>query len=339
MKRLIPLISLLAAPLCAQEVSPPASAQAPQEQQAEKISLSPILMFVADRNTAEAAAPRIRRLIKDIDPALVQIAPHDFIMLRSTACFGSESLRKVLAPFIPTPSDDELGALRPHLKLLENLWQAMDDMTGSLNTVTDKRSADAAADMLESFTTYVASLSEKIAELPPPVETMISAELRLRYITGTRMCTSRFLQSWGMLAAKSPEYYGSERLIESLLMVRDVLENMDMQVDPEAIPHVMAMSRELRPLMRQWIAVVSQVRDRDSANVAGIHLRRIRDKMRELAMQSGLSRTFEEDIFLFSPELEMLVHIMDRISHHLAEEVHPPFYGSQPLQDALEHED
>lgn len=339
MKRLFPLIILLAAALHAQEATSSTSTQAPQEQQADKISLSPILMFVADKNTAEAAAPRIRRLIGNRDPRSVNIDINDLILLRSTACFGSETLREVMAPFIPTPSEEELSMLEPHLELLENLWQAMDDMTSSLQTVTDKPSADAAADMLESFTAYVASISDKIAELSPPIEPMVSAELRLRYISGTRMCTSRFLQSWGVLAAQSPEYYGSERLIESLLSVRDVLENMDMQIDPEAIPHVMTIVRELRPLMRQWIAVISLVRDRNSADAAAIQLHRINTRMRDVAMQSGLSRSFEEDIFLFSPELEMLVHIMDRISHHLADEVKPPFYGSQRLQEALEHED
>ncbi|MDO5463332.1 MAG: hypothetical protein Q4F40_00215 [Akkermansia sp.] len=327
MKYAIALSSLLitAAPL-------PAQSQ-------EQVSLSPILMYVADRNSADAAAPRIAALIQQKGVAGITVDSADIMLLHGTSCFGSVELQQVMEPFIPKPTSGVLMELKPHLSILTDMCQAMEDLSVTLEEVKDKTTADAASEMLESFVAYMTSCSDKIAELPLPEDEETRMELRMRYLMGIRRSTSRFLQSWAALESRDAGYYQSELLVESLLSVRDVLENMDMQVDPEAIGKVMSAADKFKPLMQQWIAVVSLVRDKDSATVAAIQLHRLQGMLRDMAAENGLSRSFEEDLFLASPELEVLVHIMDRITHYLQEEVQPPCYGSERLQQVLEHED
>ncbi len=327
MKYAIALSSLLitAAPL-------PAQSQ-------EQVSLSPILMYVADRNSADAAAPRIAALIQQKGVAGITVDSADIMLLHGTSCFGSVELQQVMEPFIPKPTSGVLMELKPHLSILTDMCQAMEDLSVTLEEVKDKTTADAASEMLESFVAYMTSCSDKIAELPSPEDEATRMELRMRYLIGIRRSTSRFLQSWAALESRDAGYYQSELLVESLLSVRDVLENMDMQVDPEAIGKVMRAADKFKPLMQQWIAVVSLVRDKDSATVAAIQLHRLQGMLRDMAAENGLSRSFEEDLFLASPELEVLVHIMDRITHYLQEEVQPPCYGSERLQQVLEHED
>lgn len=308
-------------------------------QSQEQVSLSPILMYVADRNSADAAAPRIAALIQQKGLAGISVDSSDLMLLQGTSCFGSAELQRVMAPFIPKPSPRVLIELEPHLSILADMCQAMEDLSVTLEEVQDKTSADAAAEMLESFVGYMTSCSDRIAELTLPEDEETRKELRMHYLIDIRRSTSRFLQAWAALESRHAGYYQSELLVESLLSVRDVLENMDMRVDPEAIGEVMAAADKFKPLMRQWIAIISLVRDRDSATAAAIQLERLQGVLSNMAAEHGLSRSFEEDLFLASPELEVLVHIMDRITHYLQEEVQPPCYGAERLQQVLEHED
>ncbi len=326
MKPLLPLLPLLSVGLLN---------AAPQPE----TSLSPILMFVADAASADAAAPRIQHIIESKGAAQLKVDPYDLLLLRCTACFGSEALQKVMRPFIPAPTEEEKAFVQPYLVHLTEMWQAMDDLALSLNNVQDKASADAAAEQLFSFAPFISSCAEKLAALESPEEHAVARELRLRYFTGTRHHTAVFLQAWGALAQRNAEYYDSSRLLEGLLTVRDVLENMGMQVEPDAIPRVVEASAKLRPLLRQWIALLALVQDKDSADAVAAQFQRLRVQMSEVSRNAGLSRSFEEDLFLYSPELEVLVHIMDRVTHYLQEEVKPPCYGSSRLSEALEHED
>lgn len=305
----------------------------------EQVSLSPILMYVADRNSADAAAPRIAALVQQKGINGLSVDSADLMLLHGTSCFGSAELQRVMEPFIPKPTSQNIEALQAHLNILSDMCQAVNDLAAKLEDVQDKESADSAAEQLESFVPYMESCSDKIAALAPPEDELARMELRLRYKINTRRSVSRFLQTWAELEKRDAEYYESARLVESLLSVRDVFENMDMRIDPEAIGEVMSAAQEFKPLMSQWIAVISLVRDKDSASAAAIQLQRLQQHMRTCAETHGLSRSFEEDLFLVSPELEVKALIMDRITHYLQDEVQPPFYGSERLQQVLEHED
>ena len=296
-------------------------------------------MYVADRNSADAVAPRIAALVQQKGVGGISVDSIDLLLLHGTSCFGSAELQRVMEPFIPKPTTRNIDALQSHLSILSDMCQAVDDLSEKLEGVQDKESADTAAEMLESFVPYMESCSEKISVLAPPEDELSKMELRLRYKISTRRSVSRFLQTWAGLEKRDAQYYDSTHLVEALLSVRDVFENMDMRIDPEAIGEVMAAAEEFKRIMGQWIAVISLVRDNDSASAAAIQLQRLQQQMKACAAKHGLSRSFEEDLFLVSPELEVKALIMDRITHYLQDEVQPAFYGSERLQHVLEHED
>ena len=308
----------------------------------EQTSLSPILMFVSDRASADAAAPRIHSLLEQVDRSRVCLTSFDRLLLRCTACYGSEALQQVMNPFIPPPTQEELEVAKLYQEPLREIWQAMDDLTVTLQGVNNKKTADAAADMLEAFVPFMVSCSEKLQAVTPSQDDLalsVHAEQMMLYYSNSRPHVARLLQAWGALAMRSPEYYRSERLVNALLGVRDVLENMNMQVDPDALPGVVTVADKILPLMKQWIAVAALVHDKVSADAASIQLTRLHTEMREIALRAGLSRSYEEDLFLYSPELEIKVHVMDRICHYFQSELNPPFFGSSALRDALQHED
>lgn len=324
---LIPLF--LGASLSAQELT----AEPSQE------SLSPILMFVADRPSADAAAPRIRSLIERVGAERVYVDSYDLQLLRSTGCFGSADLQAVMNGFITGLSNQEVAELRPFLAVCSDMCLAMNDLTETLKNVHNKRSADDAAEMADTFRAYMTSCGERVAALPQPSTESARMELNMKYRLAIRRSTSSLLQVWGELALRSPEYYKSERLVEGLMVVRDVLENMNMQVDPSVIPGVMRAAGSMQSLMQQWIAVISLVRDKDSADAAAVQLARLRRELASVAMHAGVSRSYEEDLFLFHPALEVKAHVIDRVAHYLQEEVTPAYYGSECLRKVLEHED
>ena len=80
-------------------------------QSQEHVSLSPILMYVADRNSADAAAPRIAALIQQKGVAGITVDSEDIMLLHGTSCFGSVELQQVMEPFIPKPTSGVLMEL------------------------------------------------------------------------------------------------------------------------------------------------------------------------------------------------------------------------------------
>lgn len=303
------------------------------------VSLSPILMYVTDRASADAAAARVEKLMAVQGMPQLHADPYDLFLLRSTKCFGSVDLQRVMRPFMPEPTAEEKASIQPTITQLEQMWQAIADLSATLRGVQDKATADAAAEVLAGFVPYMESCTEKFSNLSPvtPEETLRA--LRVEYVAGKRLHAAQFLQAWGELAFRSPDYYESEALVEALLGVRDVFENMGMQVDPEAIPSVVLVTRKMHPLMQQWIDTMATVQDKPTADAAAAQVRQIREQMAGLALQFGLSRSHEEDFFLYSPRLEILAHVMDRVSHYLLDELSPACYGSEQLREALEHED
>lgn len=330
MKKTLLTLSFSALAAMAQEPATPPPTQG---------SLSPILMYVADRSSADKAAIQVNELIKQLGTDKIKVDPYDLMLLRAGSCFGSTALQQAMAPFLPAIQADEAAEIEPYLATLNEIWQAMDDMSATLNGITDARTAHDAAETLENFVPFMSSCAEKICTFSTPEQIAARRELNIVYKVGNRVRVARFLQAWGHLITRSENYYDSERLIEALLGVRDVFENMGMQIDPHAIPAVMKVADELKGLMQQWVKQITLVNSYTSAQQAAPHLQSVKDKIKTVSITAGLNKSHEEDLFLYSPELELLAHVMDRISHYLQEEVNPPFYGSADLQSVLEHED
>lgn len=330
MKRLLSILALTV---------PTPFVTAAAEGQADEVSLTPVLMYVADRQSADAAAPRIARILAATPADKIFVDEFDRSLLEATGCFGSIELSKVMAPLIAEVPTGDMPEIAQHMSLLHEMWAMFDQITLSLEMVNSPEQAEIAANILESFKPFMYTWSQAVAKVPEPESEVSRKRLRMVYLIETRPRIGKLLNAWGELALRDAEYYNSRRLVEELQNVCDVLENMDMAADPDVMPALATTARKLIPLLNQWIAVISLVHDRDSADAAAPHIVRIHSQMVEVMRVASLSRVHERDLFNVSPRLEVQSHICDRIMHYLMDELTPPCFGSEKLKAALEHED
>lgn len=330
MKRALSILALtLPAPLTATAA----------ELQPDQVSLTPVLMYVADRQSADAAAPRIARIIANTPVDKLVIDDFDKNLLEATGCFGSIELSRALAPMIAQIPAEEMPEIAQHMALLNEMWTMLDQVTLALQTVKSREDAEIAASVLESFKPFMFTWSQAVAQVPEPESELARKRLRMEFLVETRPRIGKLLNAWAELALRDAEYYGSRKLVEELQNVCDVLDNMDMAADPDVMPALATTARKLIPLLNQWLGVISLVHDKDTADAAAPHIVRIHREMVQVMQSAALSRVHERDLFNVSPRFEVQAHICDRIMHYLMEEVSPACFGSEKLKAAFEHED
>ena len=310
-----------------------------QEDMAKPVSLTPLLMYVADYQSAEAVAPRVAALLATTPHELIRIDEFDRNLLEVTGCFGSPRLSEALSPFIVQMPAEDLPEIAQHMALLYEMWNMVDQMTQVLESVQSYDDAEKAADVLLGFKPFMYTWSQAVAALDEPEGDLAKRRLRMSYLVKTRPLIGKLLNAWADLALRDSQYYGSERLVEGLQDVCDVLENMGMAADPDVMPALASATRELIPLLNQWLGIISLVRDKDTADVAAIHIERLHLQMADVMRRASLSRVHEKDLFNVSPRFEVQAHVCDRIMHYLLEEVDPPCFGSEKLLRVLQHED
>ena len=316
----------------------PLTAMAAEPEQ-DAVSLSPLLMYVADRNSADMIAPKVQAVIDKTPIENIVLDEFDRTLLDATGCFGSEALSRALSPLIQPVPAEEMPEIAQHMALLYEMWNMFDQLTIAISEVDSVEDAESAAQLLDSFKPFMYSWSQAVSRLPEPENLQARRRLRMEYMVQTRPRIGKLLNAWGDLALRDAEYYGSSHLVEGLQGVCDVLENMDMAADPDVMPALATTARKLIPLLNQWLGVISLVHDKDSADAAAPHITRIHLQMKELMREAELSRVHERDLFHVSPRFEVQAHICDRIMHYLLDEVTPPCYGSEKLKAALQHED
>ena len=305
----------------------------------EDVSLTPLLMYVANREGADLVAPRIAALIANVPHDKVIVDKFDRVLLETTGCFGSAELSKVLSPFIVTQAAEDMPEIAQHMALLHEMWSMFEELTEAIESVNSPESAEIAAERLSTFKPFMITWSRAVSQVPEPESEEAKSLLRMKYLMETRPRIGNLLQAWANLALRDSQYYQSSRLVEGLQDVCDVLENMDMAADPDVMPALAETTATLIPLLHQWIGVISLVRDKDSADVAASHINRLHAQMAVVMEEAALSRVHEKDLFNVSPRFELLAHICDRIMHYLLDEVSPPCFGSDKLKAALQHED
>lgn len=310
-----------------------------QEDAAKPVSLTPLLMYVADYQSAEAVAPRVAALLENTPHELIHLDEFDRNLLEITGCFGSPQLSHALAPFITQMPAEELPEIAQHMALLHEMWNMMEQMTLVLEAVHSYEDAERAAESLQGFKPFMYTWSQAVAALNEPEGDLAKRRLRMAYLVKTRPLIGKLLNSWADLALRDSQYYGADRLVEGLQDVCDVLENMGMAADPDVMPALALATRELIPLLNQWLGVISLVRDKDTADVAAIHIERLHLQMSDVMHRAALSHVHEKDLFNVSPRFEIQAHVCDRIMHYLLEEVDPPCFGSEKLLRVLQHED
>jgi len=322
-------------PVALSSVLPVPVPEEPAVAPSREVTLDDVLMFVVDLASADAAAPLVKqRLSGEVSDSV--LSEYDRALLCMTNCFGSEALREALRSVLPLENSALPEALRPYEELLSELTQAMDDLSAVLESVRDKASADRAAEMVENFRPYVLSLSSKAERLSePPSESY--RRMMGHLLMEMRPRAARLLTAWGQLKLRSDDYYGSSRLQSTLPELSEVLENMDMPTDPATIGEVSRVASAMEPLLREWLNLAREVRDRSSADAAAPRLQQLAQQLRALCGES-LGQGYEHELCMSNPQVELLLQACDRVSHHFAG-LRPAFFGSSALKEALQHEE
>lgn len=310
----------------------------PGVQVTEKGLLDEALLFVVDKKSADAAAPIVANLLKEHDamPREMMLSEYDRSILATTSCFGSSKLEAALSPvFVPDSRYQEL--LAPYLALQTELGLLLSDMAEVLEKVDSKASADAAAEMAQNIPAYMGSLQEKVEALPHHDDDELLRVRVRRYHVTVRPAASRVLRAWGKLLEKDVDLYGSARLTQALPLVNEVLENLGMAADPEVLPQLVKTAEMMEPLLMEWLKVSKSITDTVSADAAAPRLQKLADGIRAVSVDK-LGSGYEKDLSNVSPRLQVLMMATDRLSHWFAE-LPTPFYGSELLRAALEHEE
>ncbi len=304
----------------------------------EKGVLDELLLFVVDKKSADEAAPKVARALQENAevPQEMMLSEYDRSILASTTCFGSAKLMAALAPvFVPDSQYKEL--LAPYQALQSALGLMLSDMADVLEKVDSKADADAAAEMAQNIPAYMSSLREKVAALPHHDDDELLRVRVRRYHVTVRPGAARLLKAWGNLMARDENMYGSTRLVAALPMVNEVLENLGMAADPAALSQLVQVAEKMEPLLVEWLKVSKSITDKASADAAAPRLLQLAAEIRAVSIDR-LGSGYEKDLSNVSPRLQVLMMATDRLSHWFAE-LPTPFYGSEALRVALEHED
>lgn len=300
--------------------------------------LSRILMFVSDKSSADIAAPKVADLLRDVEPRSIYVSDYDLSMMHTMRCFGSTALQKALAPVIPMLVPELYPEIISYKRYYEACWSYMDDMAATFERIDGKESADRAAQMVEKFPPFMLSLLEKMSSLTMSDDASARADAYIGRPV-MRVKVGRLLTAWGQLKLRSGDYYGSLRLQASLDGLVEVLQNLDVTIDPDGVGVLTELAYDLLPLLHEWIDLARSVNDRVSADRAASRFFELRRRMETLAGEASVSSEYEQDVFNICPECELLVHISDHIAHYFERQITPAFYGSSSLKEALSHED
>lgn len=304
----------------------------------ERGMLDEALLFVVDKKSADEAVPAVVRALKE--NAEVQremmLSEYDRSILATTSCFGSTRLLTALAPvFVPDSQYKE--RLAPYQALQTELGLLLSDMADVLEKVDSKAEADAAAEMAQNIPTYMSSIREKVeALLHHDDDELLRVRVR-RYHVTVRPGASRLLRAWGKLAARDENLYGSARLAAALPMVNEVLEDLGMAADPGVLPQLVQVAEQMEPLLVEWLKVSKTITDKASADAAAPRLLQLATDIHAVSI-GKLGSGYEKDLSNVSPRLQVLMMATDRLSHWFAE-LPTPYYGSEALRAALEHEE
>ncbi len=325
-----------------ESATPPPAAEAvetaPGVMVTEKGVLDEALLFVVDKKSADAAAPVVARVLKENAevPPEMMLSEYDRSILATTSCFGSTRLMSALSPvFVP---DSQYGErLAPYQALQSELGQLLSDVAEVLEKVDSKADADAAAEMVQNIPAYMSSFREKVEALPHHDDDELLRVRVRRYHVTVRPGASRVLRAWGNLTARDEHLYGSTRLAAALPMVNEVLENLGMAADPGVLPQLVQVAEQMEPLLVEWLRVSKKITDKASADAAAPRLLQLATEIRAVSIDK-MGSGYEKDLSNVSPRLQVLMMATDRLSHWFAE-LPTPFYGSETLRTALEHEE
>ncbi len=301
-----------------------------------------ILARVHDRASADAAAPAMERLVVDgtcppglaaklsnarvvkvttlMTPALHVLIAHD--------CFGSEAMKKALAPLLEESDPMADGDAARLYSLVLELDAPMQGLAATLNGVQDKAAAEAAVEKVQATTRWLHDWVASAESVPERVEASDDQLSRIMY--RSQVAPGAMLTAWGHLHLRSAEYYGVSALGEALAALNRELARVGCDIDAEQAGRGVAVADEIEAALHERIALAASVVDKASADAAAPAL-----KASTQRLKAAVCRGVTVDVYKFRPLFELLnVNGMNIIV--ALEELEPPFYGSEALQQSCD---
>lgn len=314
------------------EVLPPceseaeASARAPQP---EAVELADCLAAVYSTATADAAAARVAQLVGKLAEQGGEETFWGRMHMAYADCYGSEKLRLALQPLLPPADTAAKPGFRESLVVLHDIWQTLEDIRAKLDGVTDKATADAAAESVGLFATHIDDCLQQGDKLPAPQGNRI--DLVIYYFSGEYRRTAAVYRAWGELQNRSGDYYGSDDLASAMEKLGGTMENIDLSADPYAIGKMLPVCARMEELMCRWLAIAAGVHDAATADAAAPALGACAELLKAAA--AGLGQGYEKDLGHVSPRFLFLSLACDRVAQSFARHA---CFGSDALRGALE---
>lgn len=157
--------------------------------QPEAVELADCLATVYSTATADAAAAHVARLVGKLTEQGGEETFWGRMHMAYADCYGSEKLRQALQPLLPPADTATKPGFRDALAMLHDIWQTLEDICTKLDGVTDKTTADAAAESVGLFATHIDDCLQQGDKLSAPQGNRI--DLVIYYFSGEYRRTDR----------------------------------------------------------------------------------------------------------------------------------------------------
>ncbi len=232
--------------------------------------LHAILLFVFDKASADAAAPRVKDLLMAEEGKELRLTDYEELYLyHSFDCFGSTALKEVLTPLLFYKDSPALQQFRKNfLPLLDGMFDQMAALADELEAVTDEASAARAAAALRAYPEackeYTTQLDKAFRELRPGMATQyVMAAIIQGY---PRATADRFVHAYahaqGRVEGGFPE---QEKALTELMEGGNARFAVILE---ELTPENAATNEKLVAALGEWLRVAATIHDKASADAA-----------------------------------------------------------------------
>lgn len=297
--------------------------------QPEAVELEDCLAGIYSTDTANAAAERVAQLVGKLHGQGGEETFWGCMHMAYADCYGSEKLRLAMQPLLPPGDTAFKPEFQESLVLLHDIWQTLEDICSTLNSVADKVTADAAAESVSLFATHIEDCLQQGNKLSAPQGNRI--DLVIYYFSGEYRRTAAVYRAWGELQNRSGDYYGSDAMASAMEKLSGAMENLDLSADPYAIGQMLPVCSKMEEMMCRWLELAAGIRDRETADAAAPALRACAELLR--AATSDLGQCYEKDLGHVSPRFLFLSLACDRVVQHFHRHA---CFGSAALRDALQ---
>ncbi len=295
-----------------------------------------LLAPVHDKDSADAAAPRLKAWIETEKPGfgLLMSEPgleHFFVR----DGYGSTAFRELLPLFM---QDHETAILQQFrstcLPLVQQRFERVLALAAEVEAVSDKASAHAATKAIRAFLESAPALDAQIENASEQIQYDGNTDTMfwIRAIGQKEDMSAHLLRAYGhALAGSKGSWPELEQAFRSLLTYTEHPEWVLNSMTPESF----AAGEEMCAVLHEWLHIAATVHDTASADAAADWLEA---KRRELG--SELARAMQPRLSLHVFHTATLGHLRRQAAwmNYYLKQATPPCYGSAKLQRLLQLE-